>query len=169
MSQYSITLRDALLAAMKSSLGSTLQMTLYNSATGTIPATADEVLTSLLSTDITKLCVLTANAGSSPGMTFGTPASGIINKTGAETWQSNATIGAFTGFQSGASALPAHFFRLCVYGNDGSAGDTGSTAIFQGTVGTVAGVFDLYLPTATITVGTQVGPVSAFQVVDGNG
>lgn len=116
---------------------------------GTVPASAD-----VAATGAALLATLTNNGDGSTGLTFASPANGVLPKNGVEVWEcaaANTTSGTAT------------FYRFC------GPADTATTAAgtpalcIQGTIGTNSS-FDMTVASVGLNGSTQFGPVTVFEI-----
>ena len=123
---------------------------------GPAPANADDAL-DMVSAH-TELVQISLNAGIT-GLTFATPAGGVLGKTPAETWSGVVDI---DGYEGSETALAPTFYRFCPAGDNGRAAADPSTGYrMQGTCGGPNSGADLQFGTAMLTDGnTQ--PIGAF-------
>jgi hypothetical protein len=142
MSNFSVGCLNGRLTADKTALNGGF---LYIYA-GTMPAAAGDAISSG-----TLLAKITESGDGSTGLTFGTPAGGVLAKTPAEDWSSLVTT-------SGTAA----FFRFCD-SSDTPAGASSTKVRYQGTCG-LAGA-DLNLETVTLVAnGTNKVGAGGFQI-----
>lgn len=116
---------------------------------GTVPATADEALDMVAAH--TELCKISVDGDGVTGLTFGTPAAGVLPKTPSETWTGTNN---FDGFAAATSPQAPSFFRLCAASDDGRGLANASTGYrIQGSVGGPGSGKDLVLATSTMADG----------------
>lgn len=142
--KLSLGLRNALLAS--SGLKESLDGGFLYIFAGTVPADADAVLDMVAThTQIAKISV--GNDGTT-GLTFAAPSNGVLNKTGAESWEGTV---AFDGADDGETTLTPTFFRFCGPSDTGrTAGGTTAKRI-QGTAGGPSSGADLDVGAETVT------------------
>lgn len=115
---------------------------------GDVPATADEPLDMVA--EHTQVVKISLN-GTATGLSFDTPASGVLSKAAAQVWSGTAT---FDGVDDALTTLTPTFYRFCAAGDDGrGAANTTTGYRIQGTVGGPSSSADLVLGSATIDAG----------------
>lgn len=108
---------------------------------GTVPATADEALDMV--TDHTEVAVFTESGDGMTGLTFDAPASRVVSKAAAESWQATT---AFDGADDAEPSLVITFYRFCPAADDGRAAANASTGYrIQGSVGDLLSGADLVM------------------------
>ena len=123
---------------------------------GPPPASADAALD--MATQHTEVLKVSISSGAT-GLTFATPAGGVLSKTVAEVWSGVVTLDGFD--DAGPTCTPT-FYRFCAAGDNGrGAANTSTGYRVQGSVGGPGSGADLQLGVAALTAGaTQ--PVGAF-------
>lgn len=109
---------------------------------GPVPANADAELDMV--SDHTLLAVIDDSGG---GLTFGTPANGVLSKSSGQTWSGLVD---FVGAEAGAGSLAATFYRFCAAADDGQTAGGSSTYRVQGTAGGPSDAAEMDVGSATL-------------------
>lgn len=129
---------QAALAAIKSALDGG---NMYYFA-GTEPTSAADALD--MDNTHTQLVMMTASGDGSTGLTYADPSGVSMSRNTSETWEGTV---AFSGYESGESALTATFWRFCPAGDDGRGAATGVR--LQGSLGASGSGASIELNAAT--------------------
>lgn len=110
---------------------------------GPIPESAEDALD--MGSDHTQLAMLSVDGDNMTGLTWETPANGVMLKPNGDTWEG---LNDFDGANDGESSLEATFARLCPSGDDGRS--AASTPRLQFCISGPAGFCELMLSSTTV-------------------
>lgn len=126
------------------------------------PVPADEGVALDMATQHTEIAKLSVNGDGVTGLTFATPAAGVILKTAAQDWEATT---AFDGFADASPSLTPTFARFCTAADNGRA--SSALSRLQLTVGGNGSGAEIVMTAAPYSDGAAI-ELKAFSVTGDN-